>query len=284
MDDSSLAPVLVAVDRGGSASAVRFGAAEALRTGRPLRLVHVAPANDGWLVQVGQDSLRMALARTDAEVAGRIPVHGTVTRGSVLVQLAGAAAGAALVVLEQLPPTAHRRPEPATAAAVATLVDAPVAVVPASWVEGERRVVTVGFDPDAPDEVALRTAMTLARLRDAVLRVLVAGSRCDVDERLARLGGDACDLAVETVAGDPVAALRAAATSSDLLVLGRHRPLHPEGSRLGAVGRALLDDPICPVLLTPPGHTHEPGRAGGHSHRAASAGVRRPGQARLTLR
>jgi hypothetical protein len=111
MDDSSLAPVLVAVDRGGSASAVRFGAAEALRTGRPLRLVHVAPANDGWLVQVGQDSLRMALARTDAEVAGRIPVHGTVTRGSVLVQLAGAAAGAALVVLEQLPPTAHRRPD-----------------------------------------------------------------------------------------------------------------------------------------------------------------------------
>lgn len=65
---------------------------------------------------------------------------------------------------------------------MATLVDAPVAVVPASWVEGERRVVTVGFDPDAPDEVALRTAMTLARLRDAVLRVLVAGSRCDVDD------------------------------------------------------------------------------------------------------
>ena len=257
-----LAPVLVAVNRRGSASAVRFGAAEALRTARPLTLVHVTPVNDGWLTRVGHDSLRMALARADAEVAGRIPVRATVTQGSVLVELADAAGAAAMVVLEQQPRAAHRRPEPATAAALAALVDVPVAVVPANWVEGGRRVVTAGLDPDAPDEMALRTAMALARLRSAVLRVLVAGSGGDVDDLLARLGGDACDLAVETVTGDPVAALRAAALSSDLLVLGRHRPLYAEGSRLGAVGRALMDDPVCPVLLTPPDHTHDPGRTG----------------------
>ncbi len=262
----ALAPVLVAVDRGGSPSAVRFGAAEAVRTSRPLRLLHVAPAHDGWLASVGRDSMRMALRRADAEVAGRVSVHGTVTPGSVLVELARAAAGAALVVLEQLPASAYRRAVPVTAAALAARVDVPVAVVPFNWVERERRVVTVGLDPDVPDDVALRTAIKVARLRHAVLRVVVAGSRDHVDERLARLGGDGCDLVVEAAPARAVEALRNAAGSSDLLVLGRHRPLLAEGSRVGRTGRTLLDDPVCPVLLTPPGHVHrrpgEPGAAG----------------------
>jgi hypothetical protein len=254
----ALAPVLVAVDRGGSPSAVRFGAAEAVRTSRPLRLLHVAPVHDGWLVSVGRDSMRMALRRADAEVAGRVPVQGTVTPGSVLVELARAAADAALLVLEQLPASAFRRPLPVTAAALAARVDVPVAVVPFNWVERERRVVTVGLDPDVPDDVALGTAMRLARLRHAVLRVVVAGSGDHVDERLARLGGDGCDLVVEAAPARAVEALRSAAGSSDLLVLGRHRPLLAEGSRVGRTGRTLLDDPVCPVLLTPPGHVHRP--------------------------
>jgi hypothetical protein len=265
----SLAPVVVVVDRGGSYAAVHFGAAEALRTGRPMHLVHVAPAGDGWLRMVGQDSLRIALTRADVEVAGRVGVRSTLLRGSALVELSRLAASAALVVVGQPPPRANRRPALSTAAALAAAVDVPVVVVPAEWVERCRGVVTVGFDPAAADNTALTAAMSLARLRGAVLRVIVAGpcERSEVESRLERLGGDACDLAIELDPGPVVPALSRAAVTSDVLVLGRHRPAESIGSRVGVVGREVLDAPACPVLLTPPGHSHPAsGTAGDATH------------------
>jgi nucleotide-binding universal stress UspA family protein len=93
-------------------------------------------------------------------------------------------------------------------------------------------------------------------LQNATLRVVVVGSRGDVDARLADLGADACDVAVEEAIGDPVTLLRQAALTSDLVVVGRHTPTATRPSRLGPVTRALLHDPPCPVLLTPPGHEH----------------------------
>jgi nucleotide-binding universal stress UspA family protein len=261
---SSLAPIVVVVDRTGAAAAVRYGASSALRTGRPLRLVHVAPSGDSWLQRVGQDALRIAMARADAELLGRVPVHSTSLQGSALPEISHAVASAAMVVLEQQP-DAHRRPTGSVAASLASVTDTPVVVVPVDWVERRRGLVTLGLDPDAPDDVAITTAMTLARVRHAALRVVVAGatSRTDTEARLTRLGGDDCDLAVELPAGSPAEVLQLATESSDLLVLGRHRPLLPEGSRLGPVGRALLEHPGCPVLLTEPGHTHHrPGSPG----------------------
>ena len=148
---------------------------------------------------------------------------------------------------------------------MASATDTPVVVVPTDWVERNRGIVTVGLDPDAGDDTAVRTAMTLARLRSSVLRVVVAGvgPRADIDARLERLGGDGCDIAVELTSDAPVVALEAAAASSDLMIVGRHRPGSPEESRLGHLAKELLARVSCPVLLTAPDHVHDgPGASG----------------------
>jgi hypothetical protein len=253
---TALAPVVAGVDRASSGAGVAYAAAEAARTGRPLELLHVAPLVDGWLATIGADTLRMASVHASARVAGRAEVRSRLLRGHVVDELVRASEGAALVVLEQLPPGQQRRPDRAVTVALAARVDVPVLVVPADWVGRRRSVVTVGFDPSAPDDTALRTAVTQARLRHATLRVVVAGPRGDVDARLAQLGADACELAVEEVVGDSASALHLAALTSDLVVVGRHEPAHRRSSRIGPVSRAVLRDPPCPVLLTPPGHTH----------------------------
>jgi len=254
---SSLAPVVVIVDRGGSGAAVRYGATEAVRTGRALLLVHVAPPGDSWLQKVGRDSLRLALARADAEVIGRTPVRVTSLRGG-LAETAHLAAHAAVVVIEQIHSGAHRRPVEPPAAALAAVTDTPVVVVPENWVERHRGVVSVGFDPDAVDTAALRAAIVLARRRRRGARHDGAGpaSRAAVEERLTELGGDGCDLAVEVSLGTPVETLQLAAASSDLLVLGRHQPPRAGASRMGRLGSELLGRVTCPVLLTVPDHVH----------------------------
>jgi hypothetical protein len=252
-----LAPVVVGVDRPSTGAVVAYGATEALRTGRPLELVHVTPELNGWLTTVGRDVLRLAVMRADADVTGQVPVTGTLLRGDVVDELAGSARSAALLVLEQLPPRQQRRHGRAVTTALAARVDAPVVVVPAGWIGRHRSIVTVGYDPTAPDDTALRAAVAQARLRHATLRVVVTGARGDVDDRLSAAGGDGCEVAVEVSGADSAAALRLAGLTSDLLVVGRHRPSATSSSRLGPVGRAMLDDPACPVLLTPPGHVHD---------------------------
>jgi nucleotide-binding universal stress UspA family protein len=251
-----VAPIVVGVDRPSSGAGVAYGATEALRTGRSLELVHVAPELNGWLTTVGRDALRLAMMRADADVAGQVPVRSTLLRGDVVDELAGAARLAALLVLEQVPPRQQRRSGRAVTVALAARVDIPMVVVPAGWIGRQRSILTVGFDPAAPDDTALRAAVAQARLSHATLRVVVAGARGDLDDHLMAAGGDACDVAVELSSADSAEALRQAGLTSDLVVAGRHRPSATSSSRLGPVGQALLDDPVCPVLLTPPGHVH----------------------------
>jgi nucleotide-binding universal stress UspA family protein len=252
-----LAPFVVGVDRPNSGAGIAYAATEALRTGRPLELVHVAPELNGWLAIVGRDVLRLAVMRADADVGGQVSIRGKLLRGDVVSELAGAARSAAQLVLEQVPPRQQRRRGCAVTVPLVARVDVPVVVVPASWIGRRSSIVTVGFDAAAPDDTALRAAVTQARLKHATLRVVVAGPRGDVDVHLAEAGADACDVAVEQSDADSVAALRLAGQTSDLVVVGRHRPSATSSSRLGPVGRALLDDPACPVLLTPPGHAHD---------------------------
>lgn len=258
-----LAPVLVPVDRLGSPTSVQYAARESVRSGRPLHLVHVAPVADAWRGEVGHEALRVALARATSVLTDRVPVTGTLERGSVIPELARHGAGAALVVLEHLPPSLERTPSTRTTTALANVLDAPILVVPHDWVESSRRVVTLGLEPGAVDVNAVRDALAVARLRGSVLRVLVSGdlSRERVTAILDQLGGDACDLAVEIVDEDPADALLRAAATSDLLVLGRRRTIRPEGSRLGPVTTRVLDELVCPVLLSAPGHVHDPGPA-----------------------
>ena len=72
-----------------------------------------------------------------------------------------------------------------------------------------------------------------------------------------------CDFAVEVVTEAPRAAVAHAAATSDLLVVGRRRPVRTEGSRLGPVTAAVLEDLVCPVLLTTPGRTSRLGATPG---------------------
>ncbi len=255
---TALASVVVLIDRGGSGAAVRYGAAEALRTGRPLRLVHLASPGDSWLRTVGRDSLRLAQALAVAEVAGRVPVRTELLRGGGPRETAQVAASAAVIVLEQLRSGAQRLPTESTAVTLATATDTPVVVVPTDWVERNRGIVTVGLDPAAADDSAVRSALALARLRGSALRVVASGAGAgpDADARLERLGGDGCDVSVERTTDAPVLALEAAAACSDLVVVGRHRPGVLDASRLGSLARELLARASCPVLLTAPDRVH----------------------------
>ena len=249
-------PILVAVDRSGSRAGLEYAASESLRSGRPLQILHVAPTGGGWYAQVGRDALRVAVDHAEAVLAGRSTTSGRLARGSVIPELVAHAADAALLVMERGATSQRRVPTTRTTSAVAATVDTPVVVVPRDWVDPGRRVVTLGLQPEAVDVHAVRAALALARLRGAVLRVVVSGDtpRAGVLELLDRMGSDACDLALEVVTEPPRTALAVASRGSDLLVLGRRRPARPEGSRLGPVSAAALDDLTCPLLLTAPGH------------------------------
>jgi nucleotide-binding universal stress UspA family protein len=268
-----LPPIVVGVDRPSSGAGVGYGAMEAVRSGHPLDLVHVSPERNGWLATIGRDVLRLAVTRADACVGGQVPVRSKLLCGDVVDELVGSTRSAALLVLEQVPPRLQRRGGRAVTVSLAGRVDAPVVVVPEAWIGQPHSVVSVGFDADAPDDTALRAAVTQARLRHATLRVVVAGRRGDVADRLAAAGGDACDVAVEQTDTDSAEALRWAGLSSDLVVVGRHLPSSAWPSRLGPVSRTLLDDPVCPVLLTPPGHLHP---RSGSAHHAVAAGTKVP--------
>ena len=261
---SHRSPVLVGVDRMGSPAAVQYAALEALRSARPLHVLHVVPTGDGWHAKIGHDALRAAVNRARSLLSTPGAVTGSLVRGNVVAELTAAAADAAMLVLERLQASQQRVPTTRTTAALAAAVDAPILVVPGDWVDDHRNVVSLGLEPTAVDEHAVRSALTLARLRGAVLRVVVCGDtpRSRVLDLLDDLGGDACDIAVEVVADPPPVALARAASASDLLVLGRRRPDLHGGSRLGPVSGAVLDDLGCPVLLTPPGHVHESGSVG----------------------
>jgi nucleotide-binding universal stress UspA family protein len=195
--------------------------------------------------------------RADADVGGQVSVIGTLRRGDPVDELAEAARNATELVLEQVPPRLQRRRGRPVTVPLAALVDVPLVVVPAGWIGRRSSIVTVGLDSAAPDDNALRAALTQARLRHATLGVVVGGPPGYLEAGLAEAGADACDVAVEESTADPVTALRMAGLTSDLVVVGRHRPSASSSSRLGPVGRALLDNPVCPVLLPPPGHAHE---------------------------
>ena len=274
----SAAPVLVAVARDGSDAAVRAGAAEARRTGRPLLLVHVAGA-DTYAQQLGRDALALATTRSRC-LADAAHTSTRMVIGSVLPELAALADGSALLVTERGAPDTMLRPSASVTAALAAATDVPLLSVPSGWVDGPRvGVVVTGIDVAHGQHVSLRMAVVASLLRHATLRVVATtwrptGSASSElthveprDDRIEReavarqveeAGGDLCDVAVEVLAGRAESVLVAASRDAELLVLGRHSPLLRSGSRLGPVARAVLRDAVCPVLLSPPEAAHEP--------------------------
>jgi nucleotide-binding universal stress UspA family protein len=197
----------------------------------------------------------------------------------VLQTLAEASRDAAVLVVE------HRRVSriqrysaPSTAIAVADQVHCPLVAVPEDWQASctAGGWVTVGIDaPDDESRALAERAFHLAQRGKARLRLVHAwsmSSRYDdamVDaavaeewsrayrSRMQRMLSDlqathpCVEVTVEVVHGDPAKVLVDRSRSSDLLLLGRGRSVHPLVNGLGSVARAVLEDSHCPVEVAP---------------------------------
>ncbi len=263
--------VVVAVARSGSESAVRYGAREARRTDATLELVHVS-STDSQSFLLGNEVLDLAVAQARTLVGGGGVVLRRLVVDDVAAGLIETAENSSLVVMERRAPGTAGRAGSMTAA-VARAVPVPVVSIPAGWVSEPEagHVVAVGVDLGEGSAEVLRAALHAARLRNVALQVLasrwqVSGSvgpdrtaagfvddlpavRRDLGELVASLGGDACDVALETPVGRPANMLIEASRTADLVVVGRHEPVLPRGSRLGPVAGEVLAGAQCPVLL-----------------------------------
>ena len=285
-------PVLVGVGPFEMEAALRFGAEEAVRAGCALHLVHALPVvpsgpetvlvTSEGLEKFGREALAIAEERAEDFVAGRVPIVKELRRGAPVHGLVHAARGARMVVLEHRHLSRMSRLVNRTiAGGVAAHTRVPVVAVPTGWsAPSGPRVVVAGVDVPKRSAEVLRAATAAARAREASLRVVHAWSLPDpyegvaVDaeeirswttrsraEILAALDelGDlsvAIDADVQVRRGRPVEVVVAAAEGADLLVIGRHDPLLPAGSHIGAVARGVLREATCPVLLAAPEVKH----------------------------
>lgn len=251
----ALAPVVVGLSLRGTDSALVAAARAARRTGRPLDLVHVAPYDDRE-ASLRADRLHAAAVRARVLAGPSCVVHAELLGGEVVPALVHAARASALLVTGR---SADDRAGGSLGAAALEQSAGRGLLVPDGWLHDSHGVVTVAVDPATEDDPTLSIALAESRLRTAALRVLVAptpsgvdGSalRARVEARVASLGGDACDLAVELVADAALPALVAASATSDLIVLGRchHR-----------LGHDFLSRSECPVLVAGAGAAEERG-------------------------
>ncbi|MBC2933163.1 universal stress protein [Nocardioides sp. zg-1228] len=267
-------------------SALAFAAAEAVRAGCGLHLLHaldLAPAGpEAWLVAAdlqawGVEHLADAVKRAEGLVDGAVPVTHELVRGTAVGSLVEAGRSARMVVLEHRHLSRLSRIVNRTVAGgVAAHLRVPVVAVPSGWrPDGAQRVVVAGVDvPERSDEV-LRAALAEAHARGAQLRVVHAWSlprpyegvtraeevgrwsdsvRAEVLSALDRVGdlSAATDAEVRIEQGRAADCLVRASLDAELLVIGRHDPLVPIGSHVGPIARAVLRESGCPVLLATP--------------------------------
>jgi nucleotide-binding universal stress UspA family protein len=268
-------------------SALAFAAAEALRAGCGLHLVHsvdltpipadhvLIPAADveAW----GAERLAEAVKLADDVVGDAVPVTHELVRGTPVGALVEVGRTARMVVLEHRHLSRLSRIVNRTVAGgVAAHLRVPVVAVPSGWrPEGKQRVVVAGVDvADRSDEV-LRAALAEAHARGAQLRLVHSWSltrpyegaltpddvqrwsdsaRAEVCAALDRVGdlSAATDAEVRVEQGRAAESLVQGSADAELLVIGRHDPLVPIGSHIGPVARAVLREATCPVLLASP--------------------------------
>lgn len=266
-------PVVVAVSGDGFDAGIRFGAAEAMRGGGPLHVVHVVGPETGHGTQA---SLQSSSATQAAEICFRaverardlvgqhLAVTSEIVVGDVIGGLVELGRPARLVVLQRHgadTPPAHPRD---TSTKVAAHAAVPVVCVPRDWNGRGTGTVSVGVDDTSTACVPLlREALTAARSRGARLRILhvdLPTDDCDSEQdiRIALAEADAgmedVPVSIEISEGStPLTTLTDAMATSELMVLGRHHPLVQRGSRLGPVARRVVRDASCPILLLTPG-------------------------------
>lgn len=309
MPQQSPKPVVVAVGNDPVDSALEYAAAEALRDGcglHVLHAVHVTPTGPQMVLldfaeieQIGHATLHAALERAEDLVGDRVPLTHALVRGPVVQSILEATEDARLVVLQRRDLTRMMRAVTrSVSSGVAAHAHVPVVSVPTGWSEanhngGGQPVVTVGVDIPERCAPVLSVAAAAARSRGAVLHVLhtwwfpsvyddIIMSRVENDAWADRAReeiqavidglGDVVDgipVEIEARHAHPADALIDAGRDSVLLVVGRHDPLVPIGSHLGPVARAVLREATCPVLLANPTHAHRVNPTN-HHHGSAS--------------
>lgn len=253
-------PVVVAVSADGYDAGVRFAAAEAVRSGCPLHVVHVLGLDAGSATQAARICF-LAVERARDLVGQHVPVTSEIFHGELVDGLVELSRRARLVVLQRHAVTDHSLPR-ATSTKVAAHAEVPVVCVPRAWNGGGLGTVTVGVDDALTCVPLLREALSAAHTRGARLRVVHVDLPSDESDSLrdiraalveASAGLEDVPVTIEiTVGTTPVAALVEAMATSELLVIGRHHPLIARGSRLGPVARRVVRNAACPVLLLTP--------------------------------
>ncbi len=254
-------PVVVAVSGDGFAAALDFGAAEALRHGCRLHVVHVVDLGSVTTAHAEHICSR-AVGYARELVDQQVPVSSELFHGELLDGLVELGRDARLVVLQRHVPGARRTDPPATSTKLASRASVPVVCVPGDWDDVRHGVVTLGVDDTGSCGPLLREALSAARARDATLRVLhvapassAGGREREISSALAEAVEGRNDVAVSITvveSDDPAAELVAAMSTSDLLVIGRHHRRVPRGSQLGPVARIVVREAACPVLLLTP--------------------------------
>ena len=280
-------PIVVGVDgEPGSIGAMRYGAAEARRTGTRVVLVHVVPGHlpisttlplrPAELREIGAGVLDDSAAAA-RDLAPDVEIETSLRQGSRTLELTRAAADAALLVVGRTDrPLLDRLVTGATAVSVASRSAVPTVSVPGTWQEHEVRTVLVGIRSHHHAETLLGEAFDLALAHGAQVRVLhawrlsseyddVIASRTRAEEWSARSREEmerllrpwrevypqvAVDVSV--VHGHAVHALAAASRDADLLVIVRRPRDIPALRHLGGTGRAILQAAECPVHVVPP--------------------------------
>lgn len=286
MESNELGIIVAVGPDGVRDGALELAAAEALRRGTGVELVHVVhpmvamPSYSGQiqsldqaLLRVGQRVLTAAADRLRPRLGGEVPLSTELMTGPVAATLADRAAGRDLVVLERHEPgRLERLMTMSVSTRVAARAAAPVIVVPQGWTPADRELpVTVGVDRPADPLGQVEAAAEYAAARDRDLTVLFAmwlaepyqdtvfvnhtrrqwTSEADDQLRLALEKLDVPGARVSRAVqwGRPADALVAASRSSSVLVLSRRRDHRGHGIHLGPVTRAVLHHAECPVLV-----------------------------------
>ena len=278
--------VVVGVGADGSDSALRYAAAEARRTSRPVHLVHVLQLSPGeayagvygGALDSARATITAALERTQ-ELCGRdVPVTGQLIDDGWLVDdlVSGTSHKQLLVLQHRTLGRVHRLFAGSIVQSVAGRAHVPVVSVPEGWTEQDQEygAVTAAVQDPVETPALMRTAFEEARARGASLAVLhawwpaagfdvvvdhdvraewAARSRDELQPVINPLRAEYADVELTLLVrhAPPVEAVLDAAETSDLLVLGRRHHLLPLGSHLGPVSRAALAHGTCPVMITP---------------------------------
>ena len=286
---AQFAPIVVAIDETmEQGSSLRFAAAEATRTHRPLQVAHVldtvwSPPHSVLISYEAEASVARSLVTHAANrlrelTADAVPVETLVRHGGVVDQLVELSMSAHMVILEQRDLTRLERAfTGSVSGGLASRSNVNVVIVPQLWQppEGFLNQVLLGVGEWQGATPLFEHAFDMAEQHGAALRVLHAWclpaiyQDALIDARSIAYWQEAVTVEIEAafteghsrhpgvkvtvdvMHGRPADALLEASREADLLVLGRRNAVHPVIQHLGSLTRAMIRTAACPGDVIP---------------------------------